>query len=458
MRPTNLPIHGVRRAANCQNRQVAGNGNTADPASPGTRTVVEGTSSTTSELFFDLVFVFAFVQVTDLLTDDFTVRGVIDGLLVLAILWWAWSVSVWLANRVRADYGLTRAALLAVTAVLFLLALATEEAFDDIPGGLNGPVVFAICYLTVRVLLLGLRWYALPEMGTRDLVVLALPMIGGSALLFAAALVPQRLFTVSWQVDAAQTVLWAAAVAVDFGVGMSLPARRRILSARHWAERHGLLVLVALGESIIAIGLSSLAVPMSGWLVWASVLGIVVAASLEWLYFDVVALAGEQSLRLCPAAHCVSLARDAYTFLHLPMIAGIILYAAGLKRIVAVGNQAGASDVGTLDVHEMSFLYGGVALFLLGHTAFQLRITNLLKTIIWPRLTVAVVLIAMIPLTSGTQDLAALRRLAFCCVALVVVEVIIANGQRTKLREEILMQPADGEPAMDTGWSHPGRR
>lgn len=423
------------------------------PAPPGTQKVAESTSSTTSELFFDLVFVFAFVQVTTLVTNEFTVHGIVNGLLVLAILWWAWSISVWVANRVRADFGLTRAAVLAVTAVLFLLAISTREAFEDEPGGVKGPLVFATCYVAVRVFMLALRWYALPEMTVQDLVVLTLPLLGGGSLLFGAALVPHRVFGIEWQANLAQTAFWGAAVIVDFGLGMALPARRRVLSARHWAERHGLIVLVALGESIIAIGLSSLDVPISWWLLWASALGLVVAAALEWLYFDVVALAGEQSLRRCPPVRRVDLARDGYTYLHLPMIAGIILYAVGLKEVIT--DAHGGTRAWTVDGLELYTLYGGVVLFLLTHIAFQLRITEILRTIIWPRLAAVVILVALIPFTDGGHALAALGQLAVCCVGLVVVEVIVANGQREQLREAILMHRATEESGMGTGWSHP---
>ncbi len=425
---------------------------------PGTRKVGESTASTTSELFFDLVFVFAFVQVTNLMTKDFTARGVADGMLVLTLLWWAWSISVWISNRVRADYGVTRATVLAVSTILFLLAEATVEAFTDIPGGLNGPVVFVACYFAVRTIFLVLRWYAVAEMTRQELMVLIVPWLGGSALLLAAALAPQRLLHTSWQIGAAKTGLWVAAIAVDFGLGMGLPVRRRILSARHWAERHGLIVLVALGESLIAIGITSVDLPISRWLIWASLLGVGVAVALEWLYFDVVALAGEQSLRDCPPVRRVNLARDGYTFLHLPMVAGIILYALGLKKMIASLRHSATGPVTHFEGLELYVLYGGVALFLISHVAFQLRITKICRTIIWPRIAVVVLLIALIPVMNGARALYVLGLLAACCVALVVVEVIIADGQRKILREEALMGRANEETEMGIGWSHPSQQ
>lgn len=427
------------------------------PALPGTRKVGESSSSTTSELFFDLVFVFAFVQVTTLMGDDFSVRGVLNGLLVLTVLWWSWSNSVWVANQVRADFGLTRVVLLAITTVLFLLAVTTREAFTDAPGGVDGPLVFAVCYFVVRAVNLGLRQYAFPDTTLRDFAVLSPPLLIGSALLFAAALLPQRMFHHPTHADAAQTGFWAAAAIIDFGIAIRLPARRRVASARHWSERHGLIVLVALGESLIAIGLGSLDLPLSWWLIWVAILGLAVAAALEWLYFDVVALAGEQSLRRCPPVRRVGLARDAYTYLHLPMIAGVILYALGLKKIIASADPGAPNRPATFEGLELYALYGGVALFLLGHVAFQLRTMKFFGTIVWPRLAAVVVLVALMSVTTGTA-LTALGRLAACCAVLVVVEAIVANGRHGKLREDVLTQHADEPEGADADGSRPDGR
>ncbi|MEU3454704.1 low temperature requirement protein A [Micromonospora sp. NPDC006766] len=152
--------------------------------------VREGTRVSTTELIFDLVFVFAFIQVTTLMSNNFTGLGVVRGVLVLAVLWSAWSVSAWLTTRVRADFGVVRVGFLTVMAVLFLLAVTAPEAFTDLPGGLDGPPVFAVCYLIVRSLLLALRWYTLPAARGPQLAALGVPMLG-PGLILVAAFVPQ---------------------------------------------------------------------------------------------------------------------------------------------------------------------------------------------------------------------------------------------------------------------------
>ncbi len=155
---------------------------------PGTRPVVERTRAGIEELFFDLVFVFAFLQVTSLVMNDFTALGMLDGLLVVALLWWSWSCFAWLGNNVQADWGLPRVGVLAATVVMLLLALAAGEAFTDRPGGLNGPLVFASSYLALRLLHLAVHAYAVTR--KLRLLLVAIPAIIGSGLLFSAALTP----------------------------------------------------------------------------------------------------------------------------------------------------------------------------------------------------------------------------------------------------------------------------
>lgn len=393
----------------------------------------------TPELIFDLVFVFAFIQVTALMANNFTGRGVVRGVLVLAVLWSAWSVSAWLSTRVRADFGVVRVGFLTVMAMLFLLAVTAPEAYTDLPGGLNGPAVFAVCYLIVRSLLLALTWYSLPVTRGLPPAVLGVPMLG-AGLILAAAFVPQWIFNHPEQVSLAQIGLWLLAVLIDYLVGIGLPLpQRRIFSAAHWAERHSLIIIIALGESVISVGLAGSRLPASWPLVLSALFGVALAGALAWIYFDVVALAGEQSLQHCPLEHRPRLARDAYTYLHLPMIVGIIILALGLKKELGYGSPESYRPETAVPGVTLYALYGGVVLFLLAQVGFQLRVTRLVTTIIWPRLAAAGLLIGLIPVVSRLPALTVLAILTAVCLTTILVEVVVADGQRRRLREAALL-------------------
>ena len=217
---------------------------------PRLQAVAEEDRVTQIELFFDLVFVFAITQVTALMADDLTARGVLRGLLVLSLLWWCWVGYAWLGNVVRADEGLGRVTMFAGMAAMFVMALSVPEAFVDNPeGGLSGPVVFAFAYLAVRLLHLTIFWLAAGsnlDSGLQgQLIRFAPSVLGSTALLLVASQLEGR----------AQTVTWVAVIVVDLGGTLLAGASGwRLNSAAHFAERHGLIIIIALGESIVAIG------------------------------------------------------------------------------------------------------------------------------------------------------------------------------------------------------------
>lgn len=409
------------------------------------RAMTEGSTVTPLELFFDLVFVYALTQVTALMADDLTGAGLLRGLLLLALLWWCWCCYAWLGNTVRADEGLVRVVLFAVMATMFVVAVTIPEAFDDLPGGLSGPVVFAACYLVVRVLHLVLYYFAARgDAGLRrQLLRAALPMLAGALLLFSAAVVPQRLTDSPQQVDTIRTALWVLALAVDYGGIMAIGARGwQIFSAAHWTERHGLIIIIALGESLVAIGVGVTALPISWPIIVASVLAIMVTAALWWAYFDVVSIAAERVLHRAEGAARAALGRDSYTYLHLPMVAGIILLALGFKKVL--------SYVGDGTEHELSdplhglgllALYGGVILYLLGHLGFRLR--NM-ASVNWPRVATMLLLVALLPVADHLPALAALGLLAAVCVGMVVAEVRLFGAARRELRDSFLAEHGAG--------------
>ncbi|MEJ3747759.1 low temperature requirement protein A [Actinomycetes bacterium KLBMP 9797] len=391
--------------------------------------VTEGARVTPLELFFDLVFVFALTQVTAVMAGDTspTWGGVLRGLLVLAVLWWCWCCFAWLGNSVRADEGFTRFALFGVMAVMFVVALTIPEAFDDLPGGLPAPLVFAACFLAVRLLHFAAYWEAAtgnPALRRQLLTTCLVPLLAGATPLVIAAFVDNL---------ALRAALWALALAADYSLVMlGGVAGWRIHSAAHWAERHGLIIIVALGESIVSIGVGVADEPISWPIIVASALGVTIAAALWWAYFDVSALLAEHALAKVDGSARAALGRDGYTYLHLPMVAGIILLSLGLKKVleyVADTEHHTLSD----PLHGVGLyaLYGGVALYLLGHVAFTLRTV---RAVSWLRLGAAVLVLVLIPVADRMPALAALALLAAVCAGSVAIESVRYAEHRREAR------------------------
>jgi low temperature requirement protein LtrA len=212
----------------------------------------------------------------------------------------------------------------------------------------------------------------------------------------------------------------------------------RLRSASHFAERHGLIVIVALGESIVAIGVGVAAVSISWPIVVASVLGLTVAGSVWWAYFDVVSIVAERELRRAQGEERARLARDAYSYLHLPMVAGIVLLALGLKKVLEYVGEAGLHELSDpLSPLPVGALYGGVSLFLLTHSAFKFRTWH---HVTLRRLVVAVLLAVLIPVGAELPALAALGLLTGVLVAMIASEAMRYSELRERIRHE--EQPA----------------
>ncbi len=406
--------------------------------------VAESSTATTLELFFDLVFVFALTQVTALMAEHPTWPGLVRGGLLLAVVWWCWVAYSWLSNVVKADEGLARTAMLGAMAAMFLIALAIPEAFDDIPGGLSGPVVFAVCYFLVRLVHLVLYWIAAAgDAGLRNQLLRFAPtMVGGTALLLVA----------SQTSGAAQTLLWCAAVAVDYGGTLVIGAAGwRLNSAKHFAERHGLIVIIALGESIVAIGVGVNHLPISWPIITAAVLGLTAAACLWWAYFDTHALVAERALARATGVDRARMARSAYTFLHLPLIVGVVMLALGLKKVLGyVGGADGHTAADHLYGPPLWALFGGAALYLFAQAGISWRCG---RTIRPQRLVLAAGLLAVVPLMAQLPALAALAVLTGLLVALIGYEWAHYRDTREEIRHSADQHgrpEAPGEPA-ETG-------
>ena len=380
---------------------------------------------TSLELFFDLVFVYALTQVTALLAADTTWLGVARGVVVMCMLWFAWCSYAWLGNQAKADEGVVRAGVVLAMMPLFVAALAIVESFEDIPGGWYGPLTFAVAVILVRVM--HLLVYAVAAGDDRGLL-LQLVRTAVPVTLFAALLIAG-----SFLDTPAQLVVWAVAVAVDY-VGIYLGGAEgwRLNAPAHFAERHGLIIIIALGESIVALGVGAADKPVSAPLVTAVVLGLGISVALWWAYFDVVAPVAERVLRRSQGAERARLGRDSYTYLHFPMVAGIVFLALGLKKVIEYVADTEHHDLtDPLTGIPLLAMYGGVALYLLGHVAFRLRNVGSLNR---QRAVTVVVLVALVPVAWQLPALASLGLLAAVLVVLIGFEATVHSDARHAVR------------------------
>jgi low temperature requirement protein LtrA len=364
------------------------------------------------ELFFDLVFVLALTQCTALMADEPTWGGLAKGLLALAVLWWSWVGYAWLTSVVDPEEGAVRLAIFAAMAALLVVALCVPDAFGDL--GLT----FALAYAGVRA-----AHIALYVLASRDDPAMRKSVLG---LAVSTAIGVGLLVGASFLDGLAQGALWAVAIGLDMLGPFLFGAEGWKLVPGHFAERHGLIVIIALGESIVAIGVGAEAGLTFGVGV-AAVLGVGLAATLWWAYFDVVALVATRRLEEAPAGRVRNeMARDSYSFLHLPMVAGIVLVALGLKKTLEHVDEP-------LSTVPAAALVGGLALYLLAHVAFRIRTW---RHVSWRRVIAAAILIALIPLAAEVPSLGALGLLAAVMVALIAVEALRSAEFRERVRHE----------------------
>jgi low temperature requirement protein LtrA len=365
------------------------------------------------ELFFDLVFVLALTQCTALMAGDPTWQGLAKGMLVLGVMWWSWVGYAWLTSVVDPEEGAVRLAIFAAMAAFLVVALCVPGAFGD------EALLLACAYFAVRFAQIGLFLIASrDDPGLRHSVVgLAISTAIGTGLLVLASFLD----------GLPQGAVWALALALDMGGPLLIDSSGWRLEPSHFAERHGLIVIIALGESIVAIGVGAEHGVDAG-IVAAAALGVVVAGALWWLYFDVVALVAERRLHNAPAGRVRNeIARDSFSYLHFPMVAGIVLLALGLKKTLAhVGDP--------LDVVPAAAMLGGTAVYLLAHVAFRWRNVHRFS---WQRLTAAIVLVALLPAAVELPALATLALVGGVLVALIVYEAHRFAELRDRLRHQL---------------------
>jgi len=370
--------------------------------------------TTPVELLWDLVFVFAVTEVTTLFAHDTSWARLGEAMIVLALVWWAWSAFVWAANAQEEESRTLRVCLLAGTVLIFIVGLAVPNAFG------RTSLLFAVAYALVRFLHLGVyvdasrRGHA----GMAAILGFAVTVAIGMVLLVVGAL------THGW----ARAVLWLLALAIDYA-GPAWLTRERLrglqqVAVSHFAERYGAFVIICIGESIVAVGVVIAERPLTPGLVIAAALPVVTAVGMWWTYFDRTADRAQERLRVHEDP--VLAAADAYSYMHLIIVAGIIIFAGGVKLVVHNSVSAPMPDAGRLA------MCGGVALYLIGLAAFRLRI---LGEHSYGRLAVALALVVLFAAGGGLPAWAIGAGIAALVGALCAGEALMAaSGEGASVR------------------------
>jgi len=366
------------------------------------------------ELFFDLVFVLALTQCTALMADHPSWGTVAKGLLLLGLMWWSWVGYAWLTSVVDPEEGAIRFAIFAAMAAMLVVALCVPEAFGD------SAMLFAVAYAGVRF-----GQIALFILASRDEPALRSSVNGlaGGTAVGCGLLVVGALF----EDPNLQAAIWAVALGLDMLEPFLFGSEGWKLHPGHFAERHGLIIIIALGESIVAIGVGA-GHDVDAGVVAAAVLGIAVAGALWWLYFDVVALVAERRLSNAAVGREQNdIARDSFSYLHFPMVAGIVLLALGMKKTLAHVDEP-------LEVIPAAAALGGTAIYLLAHVAFRWRNVHRFSS---QRLLTAVLLCALIPLATEVDALVTIALLALLLAALIVYETTRFAELRDRMRHQL---------------------
>jgi low temperature requirement protein LtrA len=379
------------------------------------------------ELFFDLVFVFGFTQVTTLLHEDPSWGGIGRSVLVLSALWWAWASYAWLTNTVDAEDGLVLGVMLVAIAAMFIGALAVPEAFGE------HRLIFSVAFIIVLLAFIGL--FALAGKSETDLLRAVLHTgritLAGALLIFAAGFVASGI----------RPVLWLAGLAVGLLGPLVVEVGEWRVHPAHFAERHGLIVIIAIGEALVAIGLGARTTALGAVVIVAALLGLIVAASLWLAYFDFFSRGMLELLVTRRGEQRVRLARDVYTYLHLPMIVGIVFFAFGMRAVLA--------DVhGELPAPAAFCLATGPAIYLLAYVVMRWHVAHSLSR---GRSTASILFLVLFPLALILPSFAALALVCAVWVGLHAYELIWWHDARAQRRAEAISDdtPAGAPPVQE---------
>ena len=364
---------------------------------------------TALELFFDLVFVFAITEVSSFLFHHPSWLGLVEAFAILMVLWFAWTSYAWLGNTAGSDEGPIRVVLLAAMVPLLFASVAVPHAFG------KDALLFGVAYFFVRAL--HIAAYAVLARGNPALTAVVF-RLARTMLPAAGLLVLAGVFS-----GTGRALCWIGALLIDYGGLMVGSTEGWRVEPRHFAERHGLIIIIALGESIVALGAGASLGVSPGVLV-AVALGLAVAACLWWAYFDVVSTVAERKLREAGPQARARIARDSYSYLHLPMVAGIVIFAFGAKTTITHIHA---------QLHPVAAvaLCGGVALYLLALSAFKRRNVGSFNN---PRLVAATGLALFIPAATALPALLSLALVAATSCTLVTYEVFRYAEARERIR------------------------
>jgi low temperature requirement protein LtrA len=374
--------------------------------------------ATALELFYDLVFVFAVTQVSHHLLGDLTWRGAGESALLLLVVWWSWNYTTWVTNELDPESPVVRLLMIAIMLASLLMAAALPEAFGPEAG------LFVGAYLALQV---GrhafLTWVAAAPRTlerTRAARILAWFLFAG-VFWIAGAIAD----------GPARTVLWLLALAIDYGAPLALfrvPGLAPVtedawrLSTAHFAERFSLFVIIALGESIVLTGAGISGAELDLATVSAFAIAFLITAAQWWLYFTYVVRIAERRLEL--AVNRTRMARDAYTYLHVVFVAGIIVSAVGNELLIAHPSEP-------LEGPQVAAVVAGPAIYLLAHALFRLRLTG---TVSWRRLAGAAAC-AVAGVLAADADGIIVGLLVFAILAGVIVAEYVAAVRRARRGE-----------------------
>lgn len=352
------------------------------------------------ELFFDLVFVFAVTQITATTAHDLTWPGAARSLLLFWLIWWAWTQFTWTLNPADTLHRMVRAITLLATVAAFVMAASVPRAFAD------DPMWFAVPYVVVRALGLWLQVQVDRERGADDERLILRWAAGstvGLVLVLVGALTDPPVRNWIWLT----VILADVAAATAAGRGKTWD-----LTPGHVSERHGLFVIIALGESLILAGSAVAANERSASLVLAALAALAVMALLWWTYFDWFKDALEHGLAAAPASELGRLTRDAFSLTHYPLVMGIVFIAAAVEEIMLHPDDPAPRKV-------LVSLGGGLLLFL-GSTVLSFWRTN--GVLLTRRLAVTVITALAVVLLPETEPSIALAVAAAGVLVLIVVE------------------------------------
>jgi low temperature requirement protein LtrA len=385
--------------------------------------------ATSLELFYDLVFVFAITQVSHLLLDNLTWEGAGQAGLALLVVWWGWNYTTWVTNELDPESTAVRLLLLGLMLATLLLAVAIPEAFGE------HALLFAGSYVAIQVGRHLFLTFAAASAGTieRERAGRILTWFVAAGVLWIAGALADG----SWR-----TVLWLAALAVDYSaplVTFWVPGRPRLTGATwqvetsHFAERFQLFIIIALGETIVLTGATTAELDLDVSRLTAFALAFVATAALWWLYFNYVARIAQRRLEL--AANRTLLARDGFTYLHVVMVAGVILAAVGDELVIA-------HPTDELPTEEIVAVVAGPALYLLAHALFRLRMAG---SVSWKRLAGALACVAVGGVGAFAPALVVATLLVAVLVAVIAAEHV-ASARRSARGEPSPLERLKARP------------